>query len=145
MELVFVVSVIGILAAVSIPKLVISRDNARATVCESEIIYLIKEMTNFYTMYGHNVFVNHKVSYISNIIILSSHPNYSTGIDKDVTLDQGVTYYCDNYKLATIKYLNYRIEFDFFSEGSPATIQAFNALKKNLDLNDTNQRIYDFY
>jgi len=48
-ELIFVIVIIGILAAVAIPKLAENRDNAAAKVCESEASGFVTEMAGYYT------------------------------------------------------------------------------------------------
>jgi len=48
-ELIFVITIVGILSAVAIPKLVENRDNAAAKVCELEAASLITEMSSYYT------------------------------------------------------------------------------------------------
>lgn len=48
-ELVFVISIVGVLAAIAIPKLAENRDNAAAKVCQSEASNFITEMSGYYT------------------------------------------------------------------------------------------------
>ena len=55
-ELIFVIVIIGILAAVAIPKLAATRDNATATTCVHEIGQLIGEISSMYTAVGAKVF-----------------------------------------------------------------------------------------
>lgn len=52
-ELVFVIVIIGILAAVAIPKLAANRDDAAAKVCENEAAGLLQELTGYYAKNGY--------------------------------------------------------------------------------------------
>ncbi|MDP2850971.1 MAG: prepilin-type N-terminal cleavage/methylation domain-containing protein [Sulfuricurvum sp.] len=51
-ELIFVIVILGILAAVAIPKLAATRDDAKATVKGQEITGLITELGTYYTAHG---------------------------------------------------------------------------------------------
>ena len=55
-ELIFVIVIIGILAAVAIPKLAATRDNAQATTCVHEVGQLISEISQTYTSVGGSVY-----------------------------------------------------------------------------------------
>jgi len=52
-ELVFVIVIIGILAAVAIPKLAANRDDAAAKVCENDAAALFQEITGYYGKNGY--------------------------------------------------------------------------------------------
>ncbi len=51
-ELIFVIVIIGILAAVAIPRLAANRDDAAAKVCENEAAGLLQELTGYYAKHG---------------------------------------------------------------------------------------------
>jgi general secretion pathway protein G len=51
-ELIFVIVIIGILAAVAIPKLASNRDEAAAATCTQEVSSLVQEMATYYTKNG---------------------------------------------------------------------------------------------
>jgi len=51
-ELIFVIVIIGILAAVAIPKLAGNRDEASAAICKQEASQIVKEMSAYYTKNG---------------------------------------------------------------------------------------------
>ena len=55
-ELIFVIVIIGILAAVAIPKLAATRDNATATTCVHEVGQLVGEVSQMYTSVGGSVY-----------------------------------------------------------------------------------------
>lgn len=51
-ELIFVIVILGILAAVAIPKLAATRDDAKSTVKGQEVAGLITELGSYYTAHG---------------------------------------------------------------------------------------------
>lgn len=51
-ELIFILVVIGILAAVALPKLAGNRDNSAAKVCEIEAAVLLQELSGHYAKHG---------------------------------------------------------------------------------------------
>ncbi len=63
-ELIFVIVIIGILAAVAIPKLAATRDDAKVATALSETGIVLREMTTYYTANGQ--FNNDKTE-MSNI------------------------------------------------------------------------------
>ena len=52
-ELIFVIVIIGILAAVAIPRLAATRDDAKVATALSETGTILREMTTYYTANGH--------------------------------------------------------------------------------------------
>jgi prepilin-type N-terminal cleavage/methylation domain-containing protein len=52
-ELVFVIVILGILAAVAIPKLIATRDDAQITKSVADIQIAIKDFGSYYTAQGH--------------------------------------------------------------------------------------------
>jgi len=65
-ELIFVIVIIGILAAVAIPKMAATRDDAAATTCVHEIGQFLSEATSSYTKVGGTKFNNRVISKITN-------------------------------------------------------------------------------
>ena len=63
-ELIFVIVIIGILAAVAIPKLAATRDDAKVATGLSEISMVIREMSNYYT--AHNVYDATDITSLTN-------------------------------------------------------------------------------
>lgn len=66
-ELIFVIVIIGILAAVAIPKLAATRDDAEASTCIHEVGQLIQEMSASYTKLGNALYTTTAVDQITNI------------------------------------------------------------------------------
>ena len=100
-ELIFVIVIIGILAAVAIPKLAATRDDAEATVCVHEAGQLLNEVAAVYAMVGNATFKSIKISTMTNVKIRAS--GESRGIKTDTTVDSnGITYVCENQDIFTI-------------------------------------------
>jgi len=51
-ELIFVIVIIGILAAVAIPRLAATRDDAKVATGLSEVSMVLREVSNSYTAHG---------------------------------------------------------------------------------------------
>ena len=101
-ELIFVIVIIGILAAVAIPKLAENRDNAAAKICETEVAQLTTELTAWYTKF--NGFDN--IDQMTNIQTLAAIPAGQNGVQlaagTAVALGTAIPYFCDGVALATI-------------------------------------------
>ena len=100
-ELIFVIVIIGILAAVAIPKLAATRNDAEASACTTEIGQLLNEIASEYAKMGNATFKSTAISDMTNIPILSVGD--SKGIKIDTTVDTtGITYVCGNEDIVTI-------------------------------------------
>ena len=104
-ELIFVIVIIGILAAVAIPKLAENRDNAAAKVCSNEQAQLLKELASWYTKYNGFDGIERMTNIANNI---SNVPgDGSHGIQENIgatmTVNGGetITYSCDGETTAT--------------------------------------------
>lgn len=110
-ELIFVIVIIGILAAVAIPKLAATRDDGEAATCIHEVGQLISEISSTYTKEGYTIFKSSTVSDMTNIHILST--GESKGIKIDTKVDTvGVTYVCGNEDIVTIVGENANAEYN---------------------------------
>jgi len=141
-ELIFVIVIIGILAAVAIPKLAATRDDAEAATCVHEVGQLINEISAYYTKEGYAVFTGNetgKVSKMSNIGIIDT-TGASKGIKADGLVDgtTGVTYVCDSQDIVTIKGTNdetdYNLSVTVNNGSTPASSQAAQDIAKNLGI-----------
>ncbi len=102
-ELIFVIVIIGILAAVAIPKLAANRDEASASICKTEAAQIIKEMSAYYTKNG--AFDN--IERITNIQLGTPAVagNGRNGVDLAAGTAVGgatVNYLCNGEPIATI-------------------------------------------
>ena len=98
-ELIFVIVIIGILAAVAIPKLAATRADATAAGCVHEAGQLLSEITSKYTKLGYTAF---------NTAAISSMTNIATGVTAGngissaaaTSITTGVNYMCDGIVVA---------------------------------------------
>ena len=92
-ELIFVIVIIGILAAVAIPKLAANRDDAVASTCQHEIGQFLSEITAFYTKNGDLG----TISEMSNLRVDATgvESGFATDTDMNITnTPVTVTYVC---------------------------------------------------
>lgn len=139
-EIIFVIVIIGILAAVAIPKLAANRTDAEAQICMGEVGQFLLEASTTYTREGYSVFKSRKSSDITNILTGTSlsliDKNGLTDLFVDTT---GVSYYCDGEKIITYRGSasggDYNLTLTSETEGSatsPIANSAIQSIKKNL-------------
>jgi len=93
-ELIFVIVIIGILAAVAIPKLVATRDDAKLAICKHEVTMFVEQAMAYYASQGSFG----KISEMTNFNI---DKNAIQGFNNDIDLDTNTTslanaiYLCD--------------------------------------------------
>jgi len=66
-ELIFVIVIIGILAAVAIPKLAANRDDATASICAADVGNIVTEMTTNYAKLGFSDFKLLTINQLTNV------------------------------------------------------------------------------
>jgi len=101
-ELIFVIVIIGILAAVAVPRLAETREDAKAVVCMDSIKTFAQDLTVYYTANGR----------LTNLSKMTNTPVNATlaerGIgslrDDDLSIPWTVDFVCDGGYLATINY-----------------------------------------
>jgi len=102
-ELIFVIVIIGILAAVAIPKLASTRSDATAAGCIHEAGQLLSEVSGQYTKRGYTDFKDTVAKDMTNINVLANAAAAGTGI-VDAKIDTtGVDYYCDGTVVLNLK------------------------------------------
>jgi len=105
-ELIFVIVIIGILAAVAIPKLAENRDNAAAKVCESEQAQLIKELASWYTKYNGFDGIGRMTNIANSIPNVPGDGSHGISEGPAATMTVGggetITYNCDGETTSTI-------------------------------------------
>jgi len=103
-ELIFVIVIIGILAAVAIPKLAANRTDAQAQVCVHEAGQFLSEVSSEYTVKGFTDFSTEKASEMTNIYTNTTAPAAGkNGMLDAVVHSTGVDYYCDGVKVVNFK------------------------------------------
>lgn len=144
-ELIFVIVIIGILAAVAIPKLSATRDDAEASTCVYEVGQFLTEVSSTYMKVGHHSFVTMDTNDMTNIRQVDLlQPNGESGIIGDY-MENGVLYSCGGYPIASfISYSSgedYNLSVSTFGLAglSPAATIAVIEIEKNI-LDNTTQK-----
>jgi len=137
-ELIFVIVIIGILAAVAIPKLAATRADATAAGCVHEAGQLLSEITSTYTKVGYTAFTTTPIESMTNLQLGITSGNGISSASNTKVDTTGVTYMCDGtnvVKFTGIKYksdYNLSIEIQDATSGSPAAVIAAADIKKNI-------------
>lgn len=98
-ELIFVIVIIGILAAVAIPKLAANRTDAQAAVCVHEAGQLLTEISGTYSKLGFNDFQTATTATMSN---LRQDPgDGENGVEAGVVHANTISYECDGAEIVT--------------------------------------------
>jgi len=136
-ELIFVIVIIGILAAVAMPRLAANRDNATSSICAYEVGQLVQEIGNSYNKNGYSKFQNITIADISSI--RTNVTPAGSGISEAATTtvnNTGVTYYCEGDAVAkitsTLTGADYILKIEDKNPTSPA---ALGAKKKLINQN----------
>lgn len=139
-ELIFVIVIIGILAAVAIPKLAANRTDAQAAVCVHEAGQLLSEITSTYTKEGYATFKNDTIENMTNIFDAGA-PVAGTNMVKtgDKVDSTGADYYCDGQKVVNFTAAQSGRDYNLTITpvatailGSPAAEAARQDIKKNI-------------
>jgi prepilin-type N-terminal cleavage/methylation domain-containing protein len=133
-ELIFVMVVIGILAAVSIPRLASSRDDAHGAKCTQEAQQLITEITQRYNNDGYSTFSNLPIEEITNNKVgATSGDGVSSALGTKVS--EGITYMCEDEDIVEIKGelsngTEYNLTVTDLNPTTPAPIVAAKLIRK---------------
>ena len=133
-ELIFVMIVVGILAAVAIPRLATSRDDANAARCTQETQQLISEISHSYAFEGYYTFSAKPIDKITNIDVgIVEGDGISSSLGSLVS--DGVTYMCDSEDIVLIKGIHGGIDYnltvtDLDTATSPAAVTASELIRK---------------
>ena len=98
-ELIFVIVIIGILAAVAIPKLAANKDDAVASTCMHEVGQIISEVSAAYTA-AENTAAWEALTIADVTNITTSSSEKGIGEASTVLVKDGITYNCDSQKVA---------------------------------------------
>jgi general secretion pathway protein G len=97
-ELIFVIVIIGILAAVAIPRLAATRDDAKIATCMDGATMFMQQVSSYYTAQGNLG----KISDMTNFDI-DADSRKTNGFDDDKDLGSAaavtVNYFCDGKKV----------------------------------------------
>ena len=107
-ELIFVIVIIGILAAVAIPRLAATRDDAKVSVCMQEATNILDSITARYTAQGKLGAISELTNLPGGISVGRGNGNgfkeaLTTSIDIPTAVGNGtpVTYLCDGLEAVT--------------------------------------------
>ena len=143
-ELIFVIVIIGILAAVAIPKLAATRSDAQAATCVHEAGQFLSEIAATYTNEGYSSFKNLTASKMTNILTASAISAGNGIVDAKIDTT-GVKYYCDGETIVGFKSVtsgtdyNLTVTVETATRNSPAAAQAVKDIKENMLNNQTSK------
>ena len=93
-ELIFVIVIIGILAAVAIPRLAATRDDAKVSACVQDVTTLMQDLSSYYTSQGG---FSTTVKDMTNVELLA---------DDDLSDEAGeLNYACDDPATSAVKFV----------------------------------------
>ena len=137
-EMVFVIVIIGILAAVAMPKMVGMKDAANASTCVHEVGQLMQEIVVCYT--GSKTFDEWKTNKLEDNVtnIRLNVDTSGNGIhnSNETVYDHIISYHCDGKKIAELETStnangNYQLRITIeAAPSSPASLKASNILQK---------------
>ncbi len=102
-ELVMAIAIIGVLAAVAVPKLFLTRNDAKIAICFNETKRLMTDITNSYAYYGFSRFTNTDIKDL--VAGFEYNVTMGNGIREpaDTLMSQGITYICQGEAVATFQ------------------------------------------
>jgi len=100
-ELIFVIVIIGILAAVAIPRLAATRDDAKMATCMNDASAFVTQVTSYYTAQGKL----DKISDMTNYATDATASNKINGFKGDTSLAADAAteeFWCDGAKVLSV-------------------------------------------
>jgi prepilin-type N-terminal cleavage/methylation domain-containing protein len=95
-ELIFVIVIIGILAAVAIPRLAATRDDAKVATCAADVTTLMKDLSSYYTSQGE---FSSKTQAMTNVELTADNIDLSS-----LAAAKVISYACDNPDTAAVSF-----------------------------------------
>jgi general secretion pathway protein G len=142
-ELIFVIVIIGILAAVAIPKLAQNRDDATAAVCASEVGNIISSTVNRYAKDGYTEFQKVTIADVfnGNTKITPSKGESGTVEAGTALVSAGVTYDCEGGQAVKITFAQNKTNKEIYemtldTSGASTTIPAAIKAAKDIEKAD---------
>ncbi len=142
-ELIFVIVIIGILAAVAIPKLAANRDDATAAKCVQDVSSVISEATTEYAKLGYTKFQTLTIADLTNVN--TGATGNETGLTQAGTalVKSGLNYNCEGGEVVAITFAQnasdssiYEMTLDTSGQSTtvPAAIKGAKLLEKNMNI-----------
>ena len=135
-ELIFVIVVIGILAAVAIPRISSNRDGAKGAICASEFESIVTGITTNYTILGYTDFQTLTIGSISNAV--TGQGTSGTGISQAGTalVKAGITYNCEGDAIVAIAFTTANGDYNATitpnaGANMPVSVAARDIVRKN--------------
>ena len=143
-EVIFVIVIIGILAAVAIPKLAASRNDAEASVCIYEVGQLIEEVVSEYTKVGYSTFTDETVSLMTNISLITADDSKGLKVDNKVDT-VGIIYICGGEEIVSMvgQSLNgdYDLNVTVIASTNPVSQIAVEGISENV-LGGSSEKVF---
>ena len=148
-ELIFVIVIIGILAAVAIPRISSNRDGAKAGICASEFGNIITEITSNYATLGYTDFQLLTINSMSNVKN-NLGTDVGTGIVEVGTalVKDGITYNCEEDAAGALSFTSVTATGDYnltitpdLVPSIPASIATADLIKKNYKISSSDTSI----
>ena len=145
-ELIFVIVIIGILAAVAIPKLAANRDDATAATCVQQMGNIISETTTQYAKLGYTNFQTLTIAELTNAKV--SAAGGETGLTQAGTalVKDGMNFNCEGGESAAFTFAQNAADPSIYeltistaaaSTTVPAAIKAADLIEKNYNFTTT--------
>ena len=135
-ELIFVMLVIGILAAVAIPRLAESRDDANAAICTQKAQQLLSEISANYTNIGYSKFSTLPIEEMTNIEVGMIEKNGISSAQGSLVTN-GIRYMCGGENIVEIKGIlqgsEYNLSVQDLNPMSPPTAVTASELIRKLN------------
>ncbi len=148
-ELIFVIVIIGILAAVAIPKLAANRDDATAGTCVSEIGTLISTAGAAYTKKGYTEFQSMTIDDLTNSSTGIAIGSSDSGIQEAGTANVvgGITYICEGGDVATLTFAPNGTDYEMTLTDDkpttpPAAAIASETIHKNFNMGAGTTKVF---
>jgi len=94
-ELIFVIVIIGILAAVAIPKLAATRDDAKIANIITNVRTLLRDAPAYYTSQGPSIWANTLAATTTSVLLYTDATCSTTAIADTTLITGGPFYFCD--------------------------------------------------
>lgn len=132
-ELIFVIVILGILAAVAIPRLAATRDDANIAKASTEIATLVNDLATYYTAQGSFGLLNK----MSNVKLSSANNKFTDVADGNITTNKA--YYTDSTNTASaLGCISFQVSLTdgnltvLSESNASATCKGINEAAKNL-------------
>jgi len=151
-ELIFVIVIIGILAAVAIPKLAQNRDDATASVCASDVGNIVSSVTNRYGKEGYTAFKAVTRQDIFNGRTGATDSESGTKEPGNALVNKGITYLCEGGQSVKITFApnakdpkQYEMTINATPNSDkkniPAAIKASEVIEKAFKIDKTHKKV----